>query len=495
MMKTKSLTLGMALLFFNVREAWAVDFDKVIHEDFSTSSALSNSWADYDNDKDLDLLVTFETGRVNLYQNHKGQFREVGRQLGLPTEGSQIRGAAWGDYNNDGFVDIFLGYADVRSPTENTGQVLAVNRLYKNIEGKKFVNVAKEAGLDSVYVDTRQVSWIDFDGDGDLDLYTAQKSGRNQLFENRQGVFVNIGYQVGLADPRRTVGSCWFDMDQDGDFDLFNANQYGDKDALYRNDNGKFVDIAKDLKIDQPLRQLSEGSIACSVADYDNDGDFDLFVAGIGSSRLYQNDGNGAFSEVAQRLGLAIPVEAGVPASVWGDVDLDGRLDVYIANGFGKDFLYYNTAAGFKNKLPKAMSNNQEVHGAQWADFDMDGDLDLALASQLDPGGHPLFRNQLSAPHTSLQIMVLDSRGHYTKAGAEVRAYSVTSGRLLGSRLVDTGSGHNAQNAMPVFFGFANNEVVDIEVTSIENSVRKAQLFHNIDPGDYQNSWLVLTVQ
>ena len=120
--------------------------------------------------------------------------------------------------------------------------------------------------------DSRQANWVDYDNDGDLDLFSAQRSGTNRMFRNEGGKFTDVSEELGLDDPRRTVGSCWFDMDQDGDLDVFQANQQADKDTLYRNDGGKFVDIAPQLGMHQPERTLAEGGVGCSVGDYDNDG-------------------------------------------------------------------------------------------------------------------------------------------------------------------------------------------------------------------------------
>src|ERR1035438_3567957 len=106
---------------------------------------------------------------------------------------------------------------------------------------------------------------------------------------------------MGVADPRKTVGAVWFDYNQDGRLDVFTANQEGTLNGLYRNDGNRFVDVAHELGMDAYGRPEKYGSCGPSVADYDNDGNLDLFVAGYGSNFLYHNDGGGKFTRSEER--------------------------------------------------------------------------------------------------------------------------------------------------------------------------------------------------
>ena len=484
----RALFLGSGLSFGLLSSA--ADFVEVQPDLFSSPGAVVNAWADYDNDGDLDLLVTFDSGEVRLYENDDGVFRNVGPDVGLPVQGNSVRGAAWGDYDGDGYVDLYLGSVNWQGP--------ASNRLYRNESGRRFVDVTDDVGLRMINVTSRQVCWVDFDNDGDLDLFVAQRTGWNRLFRNDDGKFVDVSEAVGLYDPRRTVGSVWFDFDQDGDLDLFNANQSGDRDAFYRNDGGKFVDIAMELGLDSPRRPITEGSVASSVADFDNDGDFDLFVGTYGVNRLYRNDGGGRFVDVASSLGIT--ADDHIVGSSWGDYDLDGRVDLFLTGYMNgvlnyKDYLFRNTPTGFVDSLPDNIAKKDGDHSVQWADYDQDGDLDLALTSNHSKGTHSLFRNELRNEYKSIQVLVLDMNGHYTKAGAEVRVYDNRGGRLLGSRIVDTGGGYGAQNAMPVHFGLGHAESVDIEVTSMSSNGRIIKLLENVDPADYANGIVVVKVR
>ena len=202
-------------------------------------------------------------------------------------------------------------------------------------------------------------------------------------------------------------------MDGDGDLDLFTANQNGDRDGMFRNDGGQFVDVAIDLNIDQPQRPIADGGVGCAVTDYDVDGDLDLYVAEYGNDSLFRNNGDGTFTDVAPEMG--IDVYDHIVTGVWGDVQHDGYPDLYMVGYVsGKpgtaDYLFINEGNRFSNQLPDVIAANDTDHGVQWADFDQDGDLDLALASNDPDCSHYLFRNDLkpAVADRSIQVLVLD---------------------------------------------------------------------------------------
>jgi hypothetical protein len=147
------------------------------------------------------------------------------------------------------------------------------------------------------------------------------------------------------------------------------------------------------------------------------------------------------------------------------------------------DYLYVNEGDRFENRIPENIAANDTDHGVQWADFDQDGDLDLALAANDPAGSHYLFRNDLPADIAgrSIQVLVLDAKGHYTRAGSEVRVYRAGTDELLGLRMVDTGSGYNAQNAMPVHIGLNGDGKIDVHVTVLTPSGRKTEEFSDVN--------------
>lgn len=459
-------------------------FEPVQRDVFVAPGALSNAWGDFDDDGDLDLVVSFKHGELRLYRNDGHAFSNVGTEYGLPVSGDEIRGVSWGDYDSDGDLDFIAG--------SSVSPVPGRSYVYRN-DGDKFVEVANEIGLAIPGRSARQSNWVDFDNDGDLDLYAAHRAGRNGLYRNNGGVFTPLGRESGALDVRRTVGACWFDFDRDGDLDVFLANQAGDSDALLRNSGGLFADVAPALGMDQTLRLQSEGGVGCAIGDYDNDGDFDLYVAAYGPNLLYRNNGVGGFAEVGEVMGVAGPEKA--VAASWGDFDNDGDLDLAVTGyegpmGQRKTVvrLYRNDGERFVNILPNGDLLQTGDHGVEWVDFDNDGDLDLSFTNDNDDdgGGHYLFRNELSteARERSLSVLALDAEGRFTKAGAEVRLFNA-SGDIVASRLVSTGGGYDAQSAGPLHFGLKDASRIIVEVTFLTSEGRKSRRLDGVDPADW----------
>jgi hypothetical protein len=243
-------------------------FTPVQPSTFSDPGGQSNAWGDYDNDGDLDLIVLFRDAPVRLYRNGPSGFENVADGLGLPTDGGNPRSVAWGDYDGDGDLDVYIGYSGA-GPANR----LLRNNISDGVEG--FTEVGETAGV-ALKGATRQVSFVDYDTDGDLDLYVALRASVNRLLQNNDGVFTDVTFRTGIMEPRRTVGACWFDMDSDGDLDLFTANQNGDRDGMFRNDDGMFSDVAIELDMDSYRRPLTDGGVGCAVTDFDTDGDLDL---------------------------------------------------------------------------------------------------------------------------------------------------------------------------------------------------------------------------
>lgn len=461
-------------------------FDAVQPALFGAPGAQPNAWADYDNDGDLDLFVGFRGAANRLYRNDSGVFTDVAASVGL-ADTTDTRAASWGDFDGDGHLDLYIGY-----PASSGMR----NRLYRNAgNGVRFTNVASRYGVD-VEGTTRQPSWVDYDQDGDVDLFVAFRDKVNRLFRNDGTTFVDVSQTLGIDNPYRTVGVVWFDMDEDGDLDLFVANQNGDPDAFYRYDGNRFVDVAPALGMDWPDRGDEFGSVGPAVTDYDNDGDLDLFIATYGPDVLWQNLGDGTFQNVAP--GTALGQDYHSTTAVWGDYDNDGWMDLVVASYLRDvaevpDHLFRNVDGQFVDVTPSVVLERGASHGMAWADFDGDGDLDLALANNNAAGGHPLYRNQLAAgvARSSLQIDVRDERGRWTLAGSEVRVYDQASGRLVGSRLVDTGGGYCSQGATPVHFGIPDGVgVVRVEVTLLRNGEREIVTVANVDPTQYRGTSL-----
>ncbi len=467
-------------------------FEPVQSELFSADGAQPNAWADYDADGDLDLFVGFR-GRPNrLYRNDRGTFVDVAGAAGLADD-ADTRAAAWGDWDADGDPDLYVGFAASAS---------LPNRIYRN-DGGSFVDVAAELGV-RIVGESRQPAFVDYDGDGDLDLFVGLRDQANRLYRNDGGRFLDVTEESGLGDPRRTVGAAWFDMDDDGDPDLFVANQNGDEDAFYRNDGGRFRDVAPELGMNQPGRSEEQGSVGVAVADADGDGDLDVFVASYGPDVLWLNRGDGTWENAAR--GGALAGDHHSVAAAWGDLDNDGLPDLYVGTFLSgqpqvPDQLFRNLGSGrFEDVTPVPMLGEGASHGVSWADYDLDGDLDLALANNDAQGTHPLYRNLLPPDRAArgLEIAVLDGEGRWLRAGATVAVAAEAAPPdgavpFRSARVVTPGGGYSSQDAAPVHFGVPSNvSTVSVTVTWFERGERRTATVSGVDPLRFSGRWLTL---
>ncbi|MGD9905471.1 MAG: CRTAC1 family protein [Vicinamibacterales bacterium] len=448
---------------------------------FAAGANLVNAFADVDGDGDADLFVGFDGAANRLYRNDGGTFADVASAAGV-ADARPTRAAAFGDVDADGDPDLLLGFTP-----GGAGPVL---RLYRNDEAR-FTDQTAAAGLVVEKGAVRQLAWVDSDGDGDLDLFVGFRDRPNALYRNDGGRFEDVAAEVGLADPRRTVGAVWFDVDADGDLDVAVANMDGDANGLYRNDAGRFTDVAEAAGVawgGRRPRDPGNGTVRVCAADMDNDGRLDLLAANYGALGYFRNLGDGRFEDQAAAAGLA--VDSRYDACAPADVDHDGRQDLYVngtvtGGASWQDFLFRNTAAGFVDATPANLRALQADHGVQWADVDADGDLDLALTGSRADGMHYLMRNLLppAAAARSLHVRALDAAGHATLAGAEVRVFAAGGARLLGLRLVDAGSGYDAQSDLPVHVGLpAGTARVDVQLTVPRGGRRIVTWRRGIDP-------------
>ncbi len=470
-------TAGVVLL---AQATAAPRFEPIQPELFSAGGALVNASADFDGDGDLDLFVGFNGAANRLYRNDRGTFADAADEAGVGDR-RPTRAAAWGDFDADGDPDLLVGFA----PGDQS-----VLRLYRN-DGGRFADVTTAAGLAVEGGAVRQLAWIDVDADGDLDLFVGFRDRADMLFRNAAGRFVDVAAQVGLADARKTVGAVWFDYDEDGDLDLYAAHMDGDANGLYRNDGGRFTDVAESAGLawgGRSPHDTANGTVRPCLADVDNDGRFDVFTANYGPNGLFLNRGAGRFDDVSARWGIA--TDSRYDTCAFGDVDNDGRVDLYV-NGTVtggrsyRDYLFRNTGTRFEDVTPESLRALEADHGALWMDADNDGADDLALAGSQPSGMHLLLRNLLSAidRRRAIHVRVVDGRGRATQAGAEIRVFAAGTRRLLAARLVDSGSGYNAQSDGPIHIGLPDSDRVDVEVTFPGGGRRRVARVRGLAPG------------
>ena len=479
----RRVTCGLLLLGSVVlAQTPAPVFEPMQPDVLGAGANFTNAFADYDNDGDPDMFVGFDGKPNRLYRNDKGTFTDVAATAGV-ADTRPTRAAAWGDFDADGDPDLLLGFTPLKDAS--------VLKLYRNNAGS-FADATNDAGLTVATGAVRQPAWIDFDGDGDLDLFIAFRDRANALYRNDAGKLTDIAASVGLNDTRRTVGAVWFDFDEDGDLDVAVANMDGDANGLFRNDGGKFTDVADAAGVawgGRAPKLATNGTVRLCAADVDGDGKLDLFAANYGPLGFFSNRGKGTFEDRSAAWQIAI--DSRYDACAFADFDNDGTLDLYVngtvtGGASWQDSLFRNTGSAFVDVTPAVIRKQQADHGVQWADVDGDGDLDLALTGSRTDGMHLVMRNMLPAAAAArgLHVRVVDAKGHATRAGAEVRAFAAGTTRIIGSRLVDGGSGYDAQNDMPVHFGVPSGvSRVDVQVIVPIGGKRTAIWQRGVAPG------------
>ena len=316
------------------------NFTAVVDDPIVMDKAPSDgaSFADIDNDGDLDAFVVNWYNKNNLaYINDgTGQFTQVTEGLWVNHFGYSET-ASYGDYNNDGLVDLYV--------TNSAGNLK--NFLYKNLGGDSMEAIEGISPVTDAF-SSRNASWTDIDGDGDLDLYVTNENGEQEnLYRNDGGgAFEKLTGLVISTDGFNTMSSSWGDIDNDGDLDLFLAND-GSKNQLFRND-GDFV-FTRILTTD--ISKNNARSFSSAWTDIDNDGDLDLFVTNAFQNGvrlknlLYLNDGTGHLTEVTDEI---VVTDTGWSyGCAFGDYDNDGFQDLAVATTrFGgsddADYLYHN---------------------------------------------------------------------------------------------------------------------------------------------------------
>ncbi len=306
------------------------------------------TWADYDNDGHLDLLVT-KWGRPNtLYHNNgDGTFTLANTILSRQTQRSEA--GVWGDFDNDGWLDLFV------PAVGETGLQAAANILYQSDQQGDFKPISfgtKPLGDDF----SLAAAWGDFDNDGYLDLVVSQggwDAPQHTLLyhNNRNGTFALLTNSVLSADLLNHEGCAWGDFNNDGWLDLCIGNFYGQNNSLFLNNgDGSFT------KITNSIVTLDGGTTkTVTWADYDNDGWLDLFVANAGprnaanilgdeTNFLYHNNGDGTFTKITS--GSLVHDRGHFFGAAWGDYDNDGFPDLFVCAGFGgfneNNLLYRN---------------------------------------------------------------------------------------------------------------------------------------------------------
>jgi enediyne biosynthesis protein E4 len=292
----------------------------------STGSTYSAGgvWGDYDNDGLPDLFVSVNGNSPNndlLYHNNgNGIFTQISTGS-IVSSGGKGNSCAWGDYDNDGYLDLYVCNSDQN------------NFLFHNNGNGTFTRITT-GPLVTATGNSQGCAWGDYDNDGYLDLFVTRSGGNNLLFHNNQnGTFTRISSGPMVSDS--SGGACaWGDYDNDGYLDLFATSTRG---LLYHNNgDGTFTKITNGPMVTDVIG-FNGG---CAWADYDNDGYLDLFISVIGSQNLfYHNNGDGTFSKVTSG---SIVTDGNAIACAWGDFDNNGFPDLFTTGAGVPSHLYRN---------------------------------------------------------------------------------------------------------------------------------------------------------
>ena len=369
------------------------------------SSSDGTSFADVDNDGDLDaFVVTWASGlsgKNYFYRNDgSGSFtHEPSVTSGVFTFSEM---ATWIDVNNDQKLDLFF--------TSSAGN--AVNRYYEN-QGDGTFTAVSNLPITNEFLATRSVDWVDYDNDGDCDLFlTNENNTANSLFRNDgPNNFTKITNLSIVSDSKSSSGSSWADIDNDGDYDLFIANWNNQNNQLFRNDNGVFTEITSSV-----IASGGGNSFGSAFADIDNDGDLDLFVCNAFSNSqtnnfVYINDGNSNFTQ-------------------------DTTSDLALHSGW--------------------------TFGCAFGDYNNDGWLDLILANTLNENqNNSLFKNT-GTGNNWIKINCKGTVSNTSAVGTKVRMKANINGSdVWQTRRIAASTGYNSQNSYTVHFGLGNATLID----------------------------------
>ncbi len=425
-----------------------------------TSGGRGTAVFDLDGDGYLDVVVASSHGGCSVYRNNRdGTFSDISVGSGLD-ECVNTFAISVGDYNNDGLEDLYI---------TRLGFYAGDSVLYRNNGDGTFTDVTKEAGV-GCWAPTYNAIWVDYDLDGNLDLFLVNNLGGvfdravpNRLYHNNgDGTFTDVTREAGIDTGTPTIGACWGDYNNDGYPDLFVSSGMGRSHLFRNNGDGTFTDVTEEAGVGALL--IGSSSTWC---DYDNDGwldivqfvwspeddVFDTLFNGEGPERghpmrVYHNNGDGTFTLKSKELGITGCY--GTMSGNLGDFDNDGHVDFFLGNGEPhmnrtepSVILEYDEVRGQYQNVTFAagLPYTGKGHGANLADLAGDGRLCLIMASGgLYPGDlmtMSVFRPK-SLPGNYLNVRLTGTRSNRSAIGARVR---LDAGGRSQHRVVSGGSG------------------------------------------------------
>jgi len=469
------------------------------------------AFLDYDNDGWLDIFLLSgsrvegapEGAGNRLYKNNRdGTFTDVTEKAGLRRSG-WASAVCVGDYDNDGYPDLFLTY---------WGQ----NVLYRNNRDGSFTDVTREAGL----LDRRSrwgagCTFLDYDRDGHLDLFVANylefdlktaprpsagancawkgvqancgprglPEGRHSLYRNNgDGTFTEVSRESGIAKARGGYGLTVLaaDFDNDGWPDILVACDSTPSLLFRNNHDGTFTEEALERGLAISEEGLEQAGLGLALGDFDLDGNLDLFKTRFteDTDLLYHNDGQGVFEDVTSRAGLGVETRFAAWGAGLADLDNDGLPDLFLVSASvppapGKrvpDDLYRTPRVIFRNlgngrfeelieQAGPGVAAPHASRGCAFGDFDNDGDLDILIVNLNEPPS--LLRNDLSGNHHWLKVKLIGSKSNRSAIGARVTA---SYGGRRQAQEVLSQSGFFSASDTRLHFGLGSAATADLEI-------------------------------
>jgi hypothetical protein len=461
------------------------------------------AFLDYDADGWQDILLVNgadwpghrrERSTLRLYRNNRnGTLSDVTKQAGLDIEMYGM-GVSVGDYNNDGFPDLYV-------------TCVGQNRLFRNTGKGTFVDVTRASGLAGHQAFSTSAVWFDFDRDGRLDLfvcnyvrwsldhdvfcsldgkaksYCTPEAYRGEtcwLFHNKgDGTFEDVTARSGIFDSSsKSLGVALLDADRDGWLDLVVANDT-QPNKLYRNQrNGTFKDVAVETGLAFSVEGKARAGMGVDTGDYDNSGTESVAITNFDNEMigLYHRQPDNSYEDVSLRAGIGMASKSTLGfGCAFADLDLDGALDLVVANGHIDDTvrnirgnlgyaqppqLFLNNGKGtFREaaaEIGADFGTPKVGRGLAYGDFDRDGDLDLLLTTNNGPAH--LYRNDQTAGNRSIRFKLVGTKSNRDAIGATVVVeYDKTSHQ----QMVKSGSSYLSQSEMPLTFGVGKRDRIE----------------------------------
>lgn len=464
----------------------AQNFIKMDLGDLTSTSSASRSanFLDVNDDGWDDIFISNgKSGGQNnmLYINNgDGSFTTVTTD-DIVNDGGSSDAASFADVDNDGDLDMMV--------VTWHGQI---NSFYRNLGDGSF-DYEPDAAMGNTLTYSEAAAWGDANGDGCVDLCITNSGltaeGRiNFYYENKcDGLFEKINNQHPSDNlARRSSRSVdWIDLDDDGDLDLFITNEYAAKNYLYINDGtGQFTENTT-----SQIVSVARSSAGSSWSDVDNDGDFDLFIANYRASsgdnqnnELYLNEGNLVFTPVT--TGDIVNDGGCSFTSTFGDYDNDGDEDLFIGNAYcppNHNFVYENTGGVFERKTSSILEEETGyTFGAAWGDYNQDGFIDLICANTFSENETNDFYENQPNGNSWYKIRLVGATLNKSAIGSIVKVKATIDGNPRWQmRRINSNSGYCSQNSYTQHFGLKDATMIDSLVINWFSG--DTEVFTNLD--------------